>query len=66
MKVARSSTPSNQKNCGSAHLIPLTGNSTSFCANTRTEPAILPTNSADEAKDKMVDEFYLRGGDEKV
>src|SRR3954447_26308290 len=49
MKVARSSTLSNRKNCNSARSIPLAGSFTSFCANNRTEPATSPTNSPDEA-----------------
>src|SRR4051794_30931834 len=49
MKVARSSTLSNRKNCNSTRSIRLAGSSTSFCANNRTEPATSPTNSPDEA-----------------
>src|SRR4051794_15952549 len=50
MKVVRSSTLSNRKNCNSARSIPLAGSFTSFCANNRTEPATSPTNSPDEAQ----------------
>src|SRR3954468_243122 len=50
MKVARSSTLSNRKNCNSARSIPLAESFTFSSANTLTESAISPTDSPDEAK----------------